>query len=130
MPPPPGSGLLPENRVLAAGVAKVEREGELVAAAAGAAADGRDRHVGRLRDLQHEVGPHRQLVVPRWGGEVGGGREIEVVGKEVRHRTVEHDDLDVQVVGQLVDDRGEAQDGFPDDEVDGRVVEGDPRDLR
>jgi hypothetical protein len=69
-------------------------------------------------------------LIARWGGEVGGGREIEVVGKEVRHRTVEHDDLDVQVVGQLVDDRGEAQDGLPDDEVDGRVVEGDPRDLR
>ena len=52
-----------------------------------------------------------------------------MVVEEVRHTAVEHDDLDVGIGRELVDDLGETQDGLADDEVHGRVREGDLRDL-
>jgi hypothetical protein len=53
-----------------------------------------------------------------------------VVVEEVGGGAVEQHDLDVRVGGQFFDDLDEAQDGLAGDEVDGRVGEGDLRDLR
>lgn len=53
-----------------------------------------------------------------------------MVVEEVRHAAVEHDDLEVGIDRELIDDLGETEDGLADDEVDGRVREGDLRDLR
>ena len=121
---------LPEDRLLPAGVAQIEREGEFVPAAAGAPADGRDGDVGRLGELHDQIGPYRHRVLGLGGGEVGGGGQVEVVVEEVGGGAVEHHDLDVRVSGQLVDDLGEAQDALADDEVHGRVGKSDLRDLR
>lgn len=77
-----------------------------------------------------QVGPHRHGVVLFGGWEVGGGGQVEVVEVEVGNVADEHRDLDVWVGGQLVDDLDEPDDGLADDEVGGRVGEGDPRDLR
>jgi hypothetical protein len=95
---------LPEERLLAAGVAQVECESEFVTATTGAPADGGDRDVGRLGEFQHHVGPWRKLILALWRREVGGRSEVEVVEKEVRHAAVEHDDLDVRVGREFVDD--------------------------
>jgi hypothetical protein len=51
-----------------------------------------------------------------------------VVEEEVGDGAVEQDDLNVGVGCQLVDDLGEPADGLTDDEVDGRVGDGDLRD--
>src|SRR5215207_3866324 len=61
VPPPPGQQPaahlgLAEHRLLPARVAQIAGQGELVAATAGATADGRDRDVGSLRQPQHHVG--------------------------------------------------------------------------
>ena len=53
-----------------------------------------------------------------------------MVEEEVRHATVEHDDLDVGVAGQLVDDLHKTENRLADDEVHGRIREGDFRYLR
>jgi hypothetical protein len=53
-----------------------------------------------------------------------------VVVEEVGGGAVEYQHLDVRVVGQFLDDLGEAQDALADDQVDRRVGESDLRDLR
>ena len=70
----------------------------------------------------------RVLVV--WGGEVSRGGEVEVIEEEVGHAAVEDDDLDIGIRLQFGHDLDEPEHGFPDDEVDGWIGEGDLRDLR
>src|SRR5262249_60617438 len=110
---------LSEGGVRPAGVPQTEREGELVAAAAGASADGRDGDVGRFGEFQDQIGPHRYRVLALGCGEVSGG-EVEVVVEEVGGGAVEYHHLDVRVVGQFPGDLGEAQDALADDQVDRR----------
>ena len=120
---------LAEHGLLPARVAQIAGQGELVAAAAGAAADGRDRDVGGLRQPQHHVGPDRQCVVALWRGEVCGCREIEVVEEEAGHTALEDDDLDAGVVAEFHDELVQPRHGFADDQVHGRVRERDRGDL-
>jgi hypothetical protein len=66
---------------------------------------------------------------PSAAGKSAGCGGVDVVVEEVRHTALEHDDLDVGIGRELVDDLGETAECLADDEVHGRVREGDLRDL-
>lgn len=116
---------LPEQGALAAGEPDVAGQRELVPDAPGAAADGRDADDARMGQAVDEVVPVGGQV-GRSGhvGHLGHPDDVEVGDEVVRVGAVEHDDADLRVRLQVIEQHPQRCEGLRVEEVDRRVLEG------